>query len=117
MRLRDHTETVRVDLDGDDPYYRVVNPFHPQFHVEPRHAEVEFALGELDRDKALRGIRVTGQRYRAMADGSFKRVGPGRGNPDELTTWYFPAGRAAGLAGDLIKIARAAAYYRKVTGP
>lgn len=116
MIVTGHTEIIQVDLDGGDPHYQVLNPFHPQFHVEPGHAEVEFALGEPDPGRALRGIRVTGQRYRVMADGMFKRVGPGRGSPDELTTWYFPAGRSAALAGDLMKIALAAARYRKLEG-
>jgi hypothetical protein len=112
MIVRDRTEVIRLDISGDDPYCMVINPFHPRFHVEPKQVEAEFTLGEPDFGRALRGIRVTGQRYRSMADGSMRAVGPGRGPAGEPTTWYFRAG--ASIHGDLERIAEAAWRERTV---
>jgi len=112
MRLSDlpgsHTETVRLVLDAEDPYYQVPNPYHSQFYVIPFSLEAEFDLDEMNPMTALRRIRITGQRFRIMADSTIKAVGPGRGPADEQTTWEFQ--RSQG--GDMDKMVFAAARYR-----
>jgi len=103
-----HTETVRLVLDAEDPYYQVPNPFHHQFYVIPVSMEAEFDLDERDPIAALRRVRITGQRYRIMSDGTIKAVGPGRGPADEQTTWEF----RRSMGGDMDKMVEAAARHR-----
>lgn len=106
--LGGHSETVRLVLDGDDPYYQVPNPYHPRFYLIPRSVEAEFDLDERDPLKALRRVRISGQRYRHMASGEIKAVGPGRGPADETTVWEF----RRSMGGDMDKMVRAAAQHR-----
>lgn len=116
MELISHTEKIHTRLEGDDPLVQVVNPYHPQFHVEPWEVTVEFDLYEPDAEKAVRHITVTGQRYRHMADGTFKRVSSGssRRPADEPTVWSFPPYRGWQRERGLLKLVRSASLYRKV---
>jgi hypothetical protein len=109
MRLTSQSETVRLTMDGEDPYYHVPNPFHPQFYVVPVSMEAEFDLSERDDPvSALIRVRITGQRYRIMANGAAKAVGPGRGPASEQTTWEF----RRSMGGDMDKMVIAAASHR-----
>lgn len=89
------TRTQRIDrvtaeLEPHDKSYQIYNPFHPRFYVTPAKVIAEFERDEPDWYKSVLRATIIGQRYRVLANG-VKAVGPGRGNPEEPTTWGFPS--------------------------
>lgn len=102
------TEILPIDrvTAWPDGFYQVFNPFHPRFYVIPVKVVAEYDQRETNPQKAILKLTITGQRYRIMADGTQKPVGPGmpRKDPHEQTTWTF-TGRQL-LDGDVPKIIR-----------
>jgi hypothetical protein len=85
-------ERLTIELEPGDNHYYIPNPFSRSFYMEPTQVVAEFTSDAPDVWQAIRSATVTGQRYRHMADGTIKKVGPGRGpRVDEPATWNFPS--------------------------
>lgn len=96
---------LTIDVEPGDGHYYVSNPFHPSFYVEPVKVVAEYDADQSLFDTAILRATVTGQRFRHMASGEIKKVGPGR-KPyvEEPTTWVFPA--SSSMPEDLLKLLR-----------
>jgi hypothetical protein len=86
-------ERLTIKLEPGDKYYHVPSPYSRRFYVVPASVVAEYDSGRFRSDgirDAILTARVAGQRYRHMADGTVKAVGPGRGPASEPTIWEFP---------------------------
>jgi hypothetical protein len=102
-------DRISAELEPHDGYFQVVNPFNPKFYLNVTKATVEFDRRESDPNRAVLSIALIGQRYRVMADGSHKPVGPGGGKDTrQQTVWDLPAGPAFRRA-DVMKLVRTVA--------
>jgi hypothetical protein len=88
--LRINRLTIRLE-PGDGHYY-VPNPYSRSFYVEPAEVVAEYDSDQSLFDASIMRAEVTGQRYRHMASGEIRKVGPGRGpRTEEPTTLEFPS--------------------------
>lgn len=85
-------DRLTIDLEPGDSRYYVPNPFSQSFYIEPTQVIAEYDRDEADPLKRILRAEVTGQRYRHMASGEIKKVGPGRGGwVEKPTTWELPS--------------------------
>lgn len=99
-------DIVTTILEPGDPEYRIPNPFHPRFYLVPSSVMVTFNSTDTDPETSVRAVTVAGQRYRIMAHGPDKPVGPHQNRPDtHPSEFHFPT--AASIPAALWPLIRA----------